>query len=407
MTPLFGDTVSLHDKLPLTAFVEITVAGHTLRSLFPNKETTRGPEYIQSLEITRAGVSSDFTLVLYDKNWTELEETFSLGAQEVTLKYGYVNGKQSPTYRGSVIDYSINYLSVGILLTIHGITADTLLNTDLVTLNTGTKNPTEAVKAICRSKGWTIGSFEETYDINIPHNDYFTLIKDHPLSYINLSIAPYAVRKSDGMSGFRLLLDNSTNPYTAHFLPLAEQRIASKTYIYGKGINSSVISLEVTATGVFGGSGALGTTTDMETSVIDPNTGEVSSARVNTSNSVNATGYTNTPSTQRDIVSSDGLTSTMTIKSTLFNTSLRQSIPFTGTMTLLGDPELDLRQLIRVIVLTSTGELHLSSGNYLIDNITDSLVNGKYLTSVSLKRLNGLEEGLELYNYKKLVRGDE
>lgn len=401
---VFGDTSPLHDKQPLHAFVEIYVADKVLRSESANGTEVKGPEYIQSFEFNKLDMSGTYTVVLFDKNWTELEETFNAGAQNVKLKYGYVTGKQSALYKSIVSDYTVQYVDSGVMLGINGIVTNAIPNTNLVTLNTGSRNPTEAVKSICRAQGWKIGNFDETKDVSLPNSDYFTLIKDHPISYINLYIAPYARRKSDGMSGFRLVLDPTTHPNTAHFLPLSAQETAAKTYVCRKGINSSVISFDVTAKGVFGGMGMTGSTTRVQVETIDPITGEVTSSTTSTNEVVSTTGeYSFTLSTQEDVGTSGGMTGEMAVSAATFGTSLRNSIPFEGTITVLGDPSIAIGDTIRIIVPTSRGDLHISSGKYLVKSISESISSGQYLTSMSVVR-TGIEDGLELLNYKELIK---
>ena len=404
MTKVLGDVVSLHDAQPMMPFVEIYVADHVLRSEFKTGTKSRSPEYLQSFEFNKLETSGTFTMVLFDKNWTELEETFNAGSQNVKIKYGYVTGKQSPLYKSIVCDYTIQYRDAGVILGINGIVNEAMANTKLMTLNTGSKNPTEAVKSICRAQGWKIGNFDTTYDVSLPNSDFFALIKEHPISYVNQYISPYAVRKADGLSGFRLVLDNSTNPATAHFLPLVAQATSVKTYIYGKGINSSVISLDVTAKGVFGGAGISGGSTSIQVETIDPVTGEVTSSVTTTSDVTSTSGaYTNTPSTQEDVLSSGGQSGEMSISSASYSTSLRNSIPYEGTITILGDPSLSVGDTIRIIVPTSKGNLHISSGLYFVKSVAESISGGKYVTSMAIVR-SGVEDGLEILNYKELVR---
>lgn len=400
---VFGDTTPYHDKQPLHAFVRVYVADKLLASKV-GKETTRSPEYIQSFEFNKLETSGTYTLVLFDKNWSELEETINAGSRNIKIQYGYVTGKQSALYTAIATTYTIRYTQSGVILGINGIVDGAVRNNRLLTYSTGTNNPTEAVKSICKKFGYKIGHMDETRDVKLPNNDYFTLIKDHPVSYINLYIAPYAQRKADGLSGFRFILDNSTNPPTAHFLPLSAQNAVSKTYICEKGINSSVISFEVQAKGVFGGSGMTGSTTTIEVETIDPITGDIIDSSSSTSDTVVATGqFSFTLDDRTDIGSSGGGSPDMAVSAANFNTSIRNSIPYEGTLTILGDPTLSVGDTIRIIVPTDRGDLHLSSGIYFIKNMTESISNGKYLTVLSVVR-TGTEDGVQILNYKELFR---
>lgn len=400
---VFGDTTPYHDKQPLQAFVRVYVADKLLASKV-GKETTRSPEYIQSFEFNRIGTAGSYTLVLFDKNWSELEETFNAGAQHIKIQYGFVTGKQSPLYEGIASDYTVRYTQSGVVLGINGILNGACKNNTLMTYNTGTNNPTEAVKRICNQNGYKIGAMDDTKDVALPNNDYFTLIKDHPVSYINTYIAPYAIRKADGLSGFRFILDHSTNPATAYFLPLSAQELADKTYICEKGINSSVVSFEVQAKGVFGAGGISSTATRVQVETIDPTTGEVTSSESSTVDQPITTGeYTLTVDNRTEIATSEGQSADMAVSAANFSTSLRNSIPYEGTLTIIGDPALNIGKTIRILVPTTRGDLHLSSGLYLITGVTDSVTSGKYLTTLSITR-TGTEDGVQILNYKRLVR---
>lgn len=400
---VFGDTTPYHDKQPLKSFVRVYVAGHTLVSKI-GKDEARAPEYIRSFEFNKLNTSGTFTLVIFDKNWTEIEETFNAGAKAISIQYGYVTGKQSPVYECIATDYTVSYTNAGVILGINGIVNSAVPNKKLLTMTTGTNNPTEAVKSICRRQGYKIGKMDETKSVKLPNSDYFTLIKEHPISYINLYIAPYAVRKSDGMSGFRFILDTSTKPATAHFLPLSAQLSESKTFVCEKGINSSVISFEVTAKGVFGGMGMTGSTTNLQIETIDPLTGEVTSSSTSTGDVVLTTGqYSFTLDDKEDVGTSGGQTGEMAVSAANFGTSLRNSIPYEGTLTVLGDPSIVIGDTVRVLVPTGRGDLHLSSGLYFVKSISESITNGQYITTMSVVR-TGTETGLQLLNYKELVR---
>lgn len=470
---VFGDTTPYHDKQPLHAFVRVYVADHLLASK-NGSETTKAPEYIQSFEFNKLETSGTYTLVLFDKNWTELEQTFIAGATKIKILYGFVTGKQSPLYEGYASDYTVSYTQSGVVIGINGALNSALQNNDLMTMSTGTTNPTEAVKSICSKMGYQIGNMDETNDVSLPNNDYFNLIKDHPVSYINLSIAPYAVRKADGMSGFRFIVDNSTSPPTAHFLPLSAQNSVDKTYVCEKGINSSVISFEVQAKGVFGSGSTSTIASNIEISNIDPVSGEVKDETVNITNSgsssnnndgkITITGAadmsglelaallpknitfreyngqkyfvdidqnfliiapvtndlitfstneavpTTVAETQQETVevrtevaTSEGQNAEMAVSAAEFASSLRHTIPYEGVLTIIGDPSINVGDTIRILVPTSTGDLHYSSGIYFVQSVVDSITSGKYYTVLNVVR-EPVEDDVQIVDYRKVVK---
>lgn len=400
---VFGDTTPYHDKQPLHAFVRVWVADHLLASK-NSGETTRFPEYIQSFEFNRVGTAGTYTLVMFDKNWSELEETFNAGALHIKIQFGYVTGKQSPVYEGIASDYTVKYTQSGVVIGVNGVLNSVCQNNELITLNTGSNNPTSAVKSICNKVGYKIGNMDETKDVSLPNSDYFSLIKDHPVSYINLYIAPYAVRAADGMSGFRFILDHSTSPATAHFIPLCAQEACEKTYVCEKGINSSVISFDVQAKGVFGAAGNSATATRIQVETIDPVTGEVTSSETTTTDQVVTTGqFTLTMDTRTEVATSEGQSADMAISAANFSVSLKNAIPYEGTLTILGDPAIDIGETIRILVPADEANLHLSSGLYLVTGVMDSVSSGKYITTLSVVR-TGTEDGIQILNYKRLVK---
>lgn len=388
------DLISDHSIQPLSTFVEVYVAGHLVKSVYSGsrKGQSRAPEYIQSFEFTRIETTGNFVLTMFDKNWTELETIFNLGNQAVTIRYGYVGGKQSAVLDCLVSNYNIKFKTSGVILTVRGLVRSIVDNMTLMTLDTETTNPTEAAKAICKYAGYKIGKFEETKDIDLGGNQSFVILKEHPLTYINEKIAPMAIGKSTGMSGYKLYIDYGTTPPTASFLNIMYQSSNSvKSYVYAKGINTSVISLDVDVTGVFGGTSASNTTTSAQSSSIDPATEDVSDISGTTSsNSPKTTpngdpAYTNTPPTQENILSTDGLTPEMSEAAVQNVLSLSGSVPYKGSITILGDPTLVIGDSIDIVVLTSTGDVYdVISGQYYVTGVSDTIEGGKFTTTLSI-----------------------
>jgi len=385
------DNVTLHSTQPLATFIEIYVAGHLLRSEYSDRrEKSRAPEYIQSLEFQRINTAGNIIFTVFDKNWTELETVFNLGNQHVDIRYGYVTGKQSALISCILGKYNVKFTMNGTIITVQAMSTSVHKNLDLVSVKTGSSNPSEAAKSLCQAAGFQIGTFEETLDVDLPGG--FSALKEHPVSYINQRIAPYAMRKADGLGGYRLLLDDTTNPPTAHFMPLSAQAKADHVYIYGKGINSSVISLDIDVNGVFGGTGINGATTNIEAGNIDATTEDSTTINSNTeaaaaaaTNTTEEAVYTDTPGTQQDIISTDGLTTEQAIAAVNSAVSLSGSIPYSGTIVILGDPTINVSDTIELKVLKTNGDVYEAiSGKYLVTGVQDSITNGKYTTSIKV-----------------------
>ena len=410
------------------AFVEVYVAGHILRSKYTSTgEENRAPEYIQSFEFNRIDTGGTFILTIFDKNWDEVEYVFNQGFQHIQIRYGWVTGLTSPLYTCSASTYSIDFKNAGVIMSINGIveglspsgapglignpdvsldsssyssTSSSLPNTSLVTIDTQTINPTEAVKSIAQSQGWAIGTYVETEDIQLANEDSISMIKEYPITYINSIISPYSVSKN-GVSGFRFYLDNSTNPPTSHFVPAssAMSLAASKTYVYAKGVNTSVIDLSLNINGVFGGTGSTSTVTQSTVQTIDPITKEVlgNSTNTNEQTATNESGYTHTPSNQASTFGASGVSAAQATAAQMYAmTTAAGAIPYSGSLTILGDPSINLMDTIMIAVITNKGNLHAASGVYMINEmVADSIQGGKFLTSMKVMKGTmpvGLEE---------------
>lgn len=420
------DRVSDHGAQPMHAFVEVYVAGHILRSKYTaTGEENRSPEYIQSFEFNRITTGGTFILTLFDKNWGELEWIFNQGFQHIQIRYGWVSGRVSPLYRCSAATYKIDFKNAGVILSINGVvegissegqglvgsssipqennyssTSSSMPNTNLVTINTGTVNPTEAVKSIAQSQGWAIGTYIETEDIQLANEDSISMIKEYPITYINTILSPYAVATGGGLSGFRFYLDYSTNPPTSHFVPAssAMSLAATKTFIYAKGENSSVVDLSLDVHGVLGGAGNMSAVTSSTVQTIDPTTKTIIGSTTNTNEQTHTEsgGYTSTPSNQASLFGASGLSAAQATTAQMYAmTTSGGSIPYSGSLTILGDPTINLMDSIILMVVMGNGNLHSSSGVYMINEmVADSIQGGKYLTSIKI--LRGVSEvGLE------------
>lgn len=389
-------------KQPLSTFISIRVGDRTI--------SFKPPKHEVSLEFKRVlDGGSTFTLNLLDPEWEELEALFADNFNNVILRYGYVNGAQSKPYQATLADYSIDFTPAGTILHIQGTTKGTITNLTPITLDTTTKNPTEAAKKICKSVGWKVEdqNFHPSLDVELDMSESISLIEEHPATYIINHLAPIAIRSSDGESGYRFHLDETEDPPVAYFRPMDLVGDTTKTYVYMKGINSVVLDLQINVEGVFGGSGFHAISTQLEASFIDPVTKEFKSLS-ETVNSVrkNVTGtHTHTASTQSKTLV-DASANSRSQMNAILNYRLKgtQALPYTATLTIIGDPDFEIGGTIRLIIITNKGNLHHSSGIYGINNITDNIDSGIMRTSLDLVKWEDLDSGVELVNYHHLIK---
>ena len=385
---------------PLLAFVDLYVGDKYL--------TFTPPQYVVSLEVSKLGDSTmSFILTVFDDNWDDLEELFSRHSDNIKLKYGIVGGKESKTFNLAVTDYSIRFNTAGAMLSIKGNSTGVVDNMTRVTLNTMTTNPTESVKTICRTQGWTVldKNFEPSEDIHLSTQDHISLINDYPITYIKYHLAPLAIRKSDGETGYVFHLDDTTSPPTAYFGVHEITESAHKTYIYMRGLNSPVIDLDISMNEVLGGIEVDRITTEMEATFIDPETKE----KVTISEDINSIRksvvgeFSHTRAKQsKKVVDAAGASRSQ--MNAILPYRLSTSMPYTGTLKIVGDPDININDVIRLIIITDKGNLHHSSGLYIVMEATDSIFDGSLTTTVSILRHEDIEEGLEIVNYRTLLK---
>ena len=391
------DVVSNHTSMPVATFVHIWVADHLLRSEYhgSRKGSSRAPEYIQSIQVDRitdsstGSTSGTATLSFFDKNWNELEAVLNLGWKHVSLQYGYYNGIISEKLNLSLLNYTLKFNNTGVFITAQATIDPSTSSLQLMTLDTGTNNPTEAIKKICESLGYQIGTFEATQDLS----ENIAIQNTLPMHYINTTLAPKLVSTSGSAAKF--YIDYTTTPPTANLISVSSlvSRNVSRNYVYGHGINSSVISLDIDVKNVFGG--YAGTVTKAIGSTIDTVTGEESTTSVESTTAVatNATNtqYTNTDSTQTAIVDTSGLDASDADK--VIKTMRIDQVPYEGTMTILGDPTLSLFDEIQLTVIKEDGEEYTSvSGKYTITGLSDTISGGRYTTTLSIAKYSS-EQG--------------
>lgn len=396
-------TILQSSTQPLMPFVEIYVADQQL--------TFTPPQYVISLDYHRIqdGAGDTLDLVIFDRDWESIEELFSQNFDNIKIRYGYANGVSSQTYLVELTDYTINFNPAGTMLSIKGVSIGTVANLKPVTLNTKTVNPTEAAKEICRAVGWTVidSNFHPSEDISMRDSANISLIEEYPATYILNHLAPLAIRKSDGESGYTFYLDSTKEPPVAHFKPLDYREASQRTYVYMRGLDSPIIDFSLTVSGVFGGTGLNSVTTEISSTFIDPITKEIHTVSNNIEASrITATGeYTHTKSDQSKAIV-DAAGSSKSHMDAILKYKLKNSevLPYEGLLTLVGDPTFIVGETIRLIVLTNKGHLHHSSGLYLVQEITDTISGGTLQTALKIFKRENVESGIQIVNYRKLLK---
>lgn len=403
MTQAYSRRVSEVTPQPVHAFLKIWV-GDTILSTDPAR-----PQFLQGFDFTRLEeYGSRATLTIFDDNWEEIEYAFAMNNDNISIQFGFVDGVQSPRYKMRLLNYNISFAFTGVYLTINAISEGTIDNLESQSITTNTYNPTEAVKQICEYNGWNIGVMDESDDVQA--DNPYNMTNDNPITYIRDVIIPDT--QSDGEI-FVFYLDDSTDPPTAHFRKktygMNGEEGDYKTYVNQKGYDSVVLSMSFDTKGVFGGTSNLTRigSTGGTAFTIDPTTKETSVATENTQSVItDTTGEYQSTNPNQSITQFDssGYTPQQVSHRLYYYIKNATSDMYEAQITIVGDPTVRMLDTIRIINVTDAGYLHHTSGLYMVKGISDSISGGKLTTTLKLQRTGDIEIGLELLNYRSLLK---
>mgnify|MGYP001060977633 CR=1 FL=1 len=387
-------------------FMKIWIGDRLLSYTMDNDRKVHTPNIYQNLTLTRLeDAGSRLGLSLYDREWETIESDLSKNYNNTRVQYGFVDGAVSPIYKMIMLNYNIDYRMSGIILTTNGMSTGAVDNLEDIDIDTGgTLNPTEAVKSICKSMGWKVvdSNFDSSSDAVLTTTDSFDTIQENPIKYIK----EYIIPNIPGDDNYYFYLDDSTDPPTAYFKKYTYNNTeATKTYVYMRGYDTPVLSLSMDVNGLLGGM-ELTPVTNMISGVIDPYTKEQSTVTQDIDavrTTVTGT-YSHTPKYVADAkYNSVGYNKAQT--NTILKYSMKRTSDriYTGNMTIVGDPTMKMLDTIRIIVITDKGNLHHTSGLYIVTGITDN-VSSTFTTTLKFIRNGDIETGIELVNYRNLVR---
>ena len=222
--------------------------------------------------------------------------------------------------------------------------------------------------------------------------------------FIKQVLAPYCKSKETGQSGYRLWFDDAATPdgtkgSTLYFKPDQytdiENRMSDKLlenidktyqFSFGSGPDSSVIDFQPDYSGivaaVVGGNKVEGNTVDAITNDLISVSYDKDSdpKRPSTGDSL----YDESQGTVRIGDSSYEFNEIINKAANLW--ASMSSYGYTATMTVIGDPWIDVQTVCSIAVYTPQGLPHHSSGIYLITSATDSISGGSFTTTLELIR---------------------
>lgn len=402
--PAVGERTSMFSTKPLHPYIKIYIGDDlVLVSTDPPR-----PNMIQSFEYNRlqdAGEAASFTI--FDDNWDEIEYMLAQNWDRVYIEYGYPDSPlKSKIHRHLLQNYSISVISTGVILSVSTVTEAAYNNLSPTTViledNVNKSNPTEFVKEVCRNLGLTV--LEENFDSSSDIPTTFDILEDNPITYIQEVVVPQAAQVNEEIFYFYVDADNIAYFKRHSYV----QESAMKTYVYQKGYDSVVIDLSFDIKGVFGGTSNFSVATGLQGNIIDPTNKTQSSYQGTTSSTITqSTGSSQHTKADQSIVKTNTAADNLIQTQNKLYYYIKNSTDaqYEATMTIIGDPTIELFENVRVINITDSGNLHHTSGVYRVIGINDSISGGQMISTLKLARnASASLDGIELINPKALVK---
>lgn len=400
---IVGSRTSSLVTQPIHAFVNIYI-GDKLLTSDPAK-----PNTLQSFEITRIdGTGDKASFTIFDTNWEEIEKTFSDHWRDVHIQYGYVDSNLvSEKYNMMLQDYSISFNSTGVVLSVSALSTGAVSNLSPITLPTGTKNPTEAVKMICRAIPGVIVE-DQNFDMTVDFSEDINIINDYPVTFIIDDIVNGGATTIDG-EVLSFHIDSTNRAYFKKFafLPPSAEGRKIRTYIYQKGYDSVVQDLTFDIKGVFGGTTKYGIASGIQSVFIDPSDKSLHSHQEDSkSTATTSTGEFQSMDSRQSVpqVDPSGHDAEQMKRKLYYKVKKDMTQMYEAQMSIIGDPTIRLLDDIRIINVTDEGFLHHTSGIYKVLGIVDNVDGGVMTTSLKLIRNGDINAGVDIINPKTLIK---
>jgi hypothetical protein len=390
---------------PYTVYVNMVVKSTDVNLL----ELTKWRLISFSME-RKHDMAGTFTLEVFDSSWVDIEyELFIRPAEKgdvskcpaVLIDYGYagVNTLKSERYEGFIDQVTPKFDSNGVTYSITGRINNRYGFSRHYDTYTG-KRISEIVEKVLEDDGYTIGYIEDTIPLATVHSSrqFEVVWERHGLTavqFIQDILAPNAISNVDYSGGYHLYFDENGK---ANFSPIrwikegpASEQRTYQVYWHRMGdvINFNP-SISLTSIYVTGGSGTAATTS------IDPESKEVLLSEYDPSLNFNSEvsgdmflyetnehGYYSriltSPAERKELIEArqKAFCETQRINS------------YDASLDIIGDPKIKIWKPVRILLFTTGGLLHYTSGLYFVTGATDSISASGFQTTLSLRRNGG------------------
>lgn len=327
----------------------------------------------------------DFVIEVYDSTAFDVESCLldrSVEDHKIEFEYGYseIEERRTPRYLGVVTKVTPRFDITGETLTLEGkawTEYKSIMSNDQKTYY---DTPSEAVRQIAAEEGWTImaivGTKKPEPDGYSPDNTRWSIVREPSLSareFIDQYLIPISITEG-GKGDYRLLLEPLENETLMWYIPAEYEYLTDYNITVGSPEFDEVISFTPNYNYLAPLMGSGGVTMEY----IDTISNEQGTVSVGDSNTMG--------SKQIKMSSKYGNQNNVTIEATnIFQHSANNAYP--ADLVLVGDPTIKAGHYINVQVLTAKGQLHPTTGRYMIMTVEDLIDGGSFTSTLSMRKI--------------------
>lgn len=402
---------------PFTAYVRFYIGGQLI--------TLDGdglPQHLQGFTFTRGfNEVGTFQLIVADPTWTKIQDLI-YEDPTCSWQFGYEgDGVKSPMFHGRILKATPSFIIDATQVVIEGTTEEirmsqmrkTRAHPDTSLGETFDRISTYVERILQRAyPDWAYEVqrtkrllVHDSFSGGMPVDMRFTQQRQTDLQFIRNVLAPKAIRERDDVGGYIFTFD----PEQRHFYfgpPKFENGPEREPFIFMRESLSEVISFASEGDSSFlfgtkGGERAAVPFIDLMNRKLEyayaDNDNTPTKARLTPFRSPGHEGIVYTRESHPYMITLPA--HNKDVADAMARTAYFRAFWGAVTAKLVIQGDYDTRilpnKVVTVVVLTPTGEVHYSSGNYLVTEITDEIASGSWTTSLELTR-DGASVGQEL-----------
>lgn len=382
---------------PYYAFITLNIGEFNM--------TLNPPNHVQGFSYTRTpmNAANKFKFTLFDDTAILLEYQLIKGYEDVKFQYGYVNGVISPLYQGKITQYDVDFTPAGATLSIEGMSSSITSFAKPITKTYKNMRIDEIVTDIANEQGWIIGTIKECQPVNDGENanKEFTCNGQVAQVFITNELIPYAKSSDSGDSNYVLNFVDSADGTIVNFYPIMQtgklfgETTAEYQFKWGSGDrNSKVIDFNPDYSGALrlysGGA-------TVEAKTIDKVANEMFSITYNEKTDEHRTTLDDKSlydyQGAKTVIGGSSYSMDEMKNIAAYLWTKQASFPVKADMTILGDPNIQVFDMISVVMLNKDGLPHHSSGIYIVKEVEDEISGGSFTTRLQLFR-NAMHIGI-------------